>query len=76
MSSEMKKKLDRDFFRRVWRTFLRMINAWFEWDDAKEWARQYHPAWLDLATSRKVSDFTRQCYKEKILAAYRGAEYV
>lgn len=54
----------------------KMIRDWFEWLDAKHWAKQYHPAWVELATNKRVSDYTREIYREKILLAYRGYEYV
>lgn len=58
----------------VWYVLKYMIHQWLEWQDAKYWARDFHPAWVVLATSRKVSDSTRKAYKERILSAYRGYE--
>lgn len=43
---------------------------WMEWQDAKVWAKCYHPGWLQIA--RKAPGITRQVYREKILRAYRG----
>lgn len=43
---------------------------WLEWQEAKEWAKFYHPGWLQIA--RKAPGRTRQVYREKILSAYRG----
>lgn len=56
--------------------FKQMILDWLEWQKAKRWAKVHHPAWLELATSEKVSSYTRLVYRDKIMNAYRGAEYV
>ena len=52
-----------------------IVTPWLEWQDAKAWAKQYHPAWVEIATKSK-SEEARQYYKDMILNAYRGAEYV
>lgn len=52
---------------RIWTAFM----AWLEWQDAKCWANEYHPAWVQIATKSK-SEEARAIYKEKILEAYRG----
>lgn len=52
-----------------------MIRDWFEWQDAKCWANEYHPAWVELATKARNEDIRKE-YKRKILLAYRGYEYV
>ena len=44
---------------------------WLEWQDAKEWAKCYHPGWLHIAR-KAPGRITRQVYREKILRAYRG----
>jgi hypothetical protein len=49
------------------------IAGWFEWQDAQCWAKEYHPAWVQFARKSKRKE-TRQYYREKILAAYRGEE--
>lgn len=49
------------------------IAGWFEWQDAKCWAKDIHPGWLQIATKCKNQE-TRAHYKAKILAAYRGEE--
>lgn len=72
----MKKKFRLSIFGQLWLALSQRIHDWFEWEDAKLWANQYHPAWLALATSKKASSYTRLIYREKILNAYRGAEYV
>lgn len=46
---------------------------WFEWEDAKCWARDHHPAWVEFARNSRHKE-TRQYYKEKIVAAYIGEE--
>ena len=48
------------------------IYNWLEWQEAKEWAKYYHPGWVQIA--RKAPGRTRQVYREKILRAYRGEE--
>ena len=50
---------------------LRILNNWFDWQDAKSWAREYRPAWLYIA-QRSNNEATRQRYREKILRAYMG----
>lgn len=62
--------------RQVWYTLKYAIHSWIEWQDAKCWAKEYHPAWLAIVQNRRASDYTRQIYKQKILLAYRGYEYV
>lgn len=49
------------------------IDRWLEWQDAKCWARAYHPGWLHCVRKCKHKE-TRERYKEKILAGYRGEE--
>lgn len=49
------------------------INAWLEWEDAKCWAREYHPGWLHCFKKCKHKA-TQAHYKAKILAAYRGED--
>lgn len=48
------------------------VADWLEWQDAKCWAKDYHPAWLQMATKCKRKE-TKQYYRKKILAAYRTA---
>ena len=47
------------------------ILSWLEWQDAKFWAKYYHPGWVQIATKAKTKR-TRQIYREKIIKAYRG----
>jgi hypothetical protein len=61
--------------RRVWYSIKYAIQSWIEWQDAKDWANQYHPAWVEIA-KRARHEETRKEYKRKILLAYRGYEYV
>lgn len=63
------------YLRQLWYTLKYGIHSWIEWQDAKEWAREYHPAWLEIAQKARHED-TRKEYKQKILLAYRGYEYV
>ena len=63
------------FIRQLWYTAKYGVHSWLEWQDAKAWAKQYHPAWLEIATKARHED-TRKMYKRKILLAYRGYEYV
>ena len=62
-------------FERLWNTAKRMVTEWLEWQDAKAWAKEYHPAWVEIAI-KSHSEEARKYYKEMILSAYRGAEYV
>ena len=50
------------------------IYNWLEWQEAKEWAKFYHPGWLHIARKAK-GRITRQVYKDKILSAYRDGNY-
>ena len=52
---------------RIWTDFL----SWLEWQDAKAWAKQYHPGWLQIAKKSR-SEEARAIYRDKILEAYRG----
>lgn len=44
---------------------------WLEWMDAKCWAKEIHPGWVQIATKAKTKR-TRQIYRDKIIKAYRG----
>lgn len=50
---------------------IEFIRAWFEWQDAKCWAKDYHPGWVHMAKKAR-HNVVRQYYKDKILMAYRG----
>lgn len=47
------------------------FHDWLEWQDAKEWAKYYHPGWVQIAR-KAPRGITRKVYREKILRAYRG----
>jgi hypothetical protein len=55
----------------IWYVFKRKLELWLEWQDAKSWAKQIHPAWVEIAT-KSGSEEAREYYKKMILAAYRG----
>lgn len=46
---------------------------WLEWQDAKEWAKCYHPGWVQIARKAKHKH-TRDAYRRKIVSEYRGEE--
>jgi hypothetical protein len=60
--------------RQIWYVVKYKINAWVEWQDALYWAKEYHPAWVELVKKGKHEE-TRKAYRKKILAAYRGEDY-
>ena len=43
---------------------------WLEWQDAKEWAKCYHPAWVEIAKRAKQKS-TRDAYRRKIVSEYK-----
>jgi hypothetical protein len=47
------------------------ICDWMEWQDAKEWAKCFHPGWVQIAR-KALRGITRKLYREKIIRAYRG----
>lgn len=47
------------------------VMSWLEWQDAKRWAKDIHPAWLEIVKWTK-SEEARMIYRNKILKAYRG----
>ncbi len=47
-----------------------LFNEWMEWQDAKCWAKEFHPGWVQIATKAKGKT-TRQIYRDKITKAYR-----
>lgn len=63
------------YIRQAWWVVKYAIHEWLEWQDAKAWAKEYHPAWLAFATKAN-SEYVRNEYKRKILMAYRGMDYV
>lgn len=50
---------------------IEALRKWFEWQDAKYWAKEYNPGWVQIATKAKTKR-TRQIYRDKIMKAYRG----
>ncbi len=50
---------------------IKALEAWLEWRNAKCWAKEYHPGWLQIATKAK-GQATRQIYRDRIMKAYRG----
>lgn len=62
------------YIRQAWWVVKYAIHEWFEWQDAKAWAKVYRPAWLAFA-KRANSECVRNEYKRKILMAYRGMDY-
>ena len=45
------------------------MTLWMEWQNAKYWAEQYHPAWIHLATQRNRPEL-REMYRDKIVREY------
>ena len=60
-----------DKIRQIWYTAKYAIESFIEWQDAKDWAKEFHPAWVEIATRARTED-TRTIYRNKILRAYRG----
>lgn len=58
------------YLKQLWHGVKNAVKSWFEWKDAKSWAKEYHPAWLQIARKARLSD-VRQCYRNKILEEYR-----
>lgn len=59
------------YIEQIWYVIKFAVTSWLEWQDAKCWAEDFHPGWVQMATKCKNKS-TRQYYKLKILAAYRG----
>ena len=57
--------------KQIWYAINYAIHSWLEWQDAKHWAKDCHPAWVVIATKARHEE-TRKEYKQKILCAYRG----
>lgn len=55
----------------LWYQLVYSVATWFEWQDAKCWAKEYRPAWVHFAAKCKHKE-TRDYYREKIIAAYKG----
>ena len=61
--------------KQLWYQITGPVAAWMEWQDAKYWAKSYHPGWLHVVRKCKHKA-TQADYKAKILAAYRGEDDV
>lgn len=48
-----------------------MVDAWREWQRAKKWSKDYHPAWVRLASQRSRPE-VRKTYRKMVLDAYRN----
>lgn len=55
----------------MWETMKRKFLEWLEWQDAKAWAKEFHPSWVDFSTKSKHEE-VRKLYREMILKYYRG----
>jgi hypothetical protein len=55
----------------MWKALRKRITDWLEWLDAKAWAKEFHPSWVDFATKAKHEE-VRKLYREMILKYYRG----
>lgn len=58
------------YLEQLWYVVKYAVSSFFEWQDAKHWAMEYHPAWVQLATKSK-NEKTRKYYRFKILNEYR-----
>lgn len=45
------------------------IKSWFEWQNAKSWAKWFRPSWVILSTNS--SEHIREEYRRKILKDYK-----
>ena len=59
------------YLEQIWYVIKHAVTAWIEWQDAKCWAKQIHPAWVEIVKRTKNED-VRKYYKKMILDAYRG----
>ena len=59
------------YIEQIWYVIKYAVSSWLEWQDAKCWAKEYHPAWVEIV-KRTKSEETRMIYRNKILKAYRG----
>ena len=62
------------YLEQIWYTIKYAVQSWFEWMDAKSWAKSIHPGWVELAEKAKSND-VRKIYRDKILKAYRGDDH-
>lgn len=59
----------------TWNDINNLIKSWFEWQDAKNWAKKRYPAWVQLATQYKRPEI-RETYRTKILDEYSKAHWI
>lgn len=59
----------------TWNDIAQIVKAWLEWQDAKNWARKRHPAWVQLATQYKRPEI-RETYRNKILDEYNNTHWI
>ena len=50
-----------------------LLYEWMEWQDAKSWAKEYHPGWVHIARKARRKT-TRRIYRDKIIRAYKGED--
>lgn len=58
------------YLEQIWYAIKYAFGSWYEWQVAKAWAKDVHPAWVEIA-KRSKSEETRTAYRNKILNAYR-----
>jgi hypothetical protein len=59
------------FVMNCFKEFNIILEEWFEWVDAKRWAKAYHPSWVRFATKISRPEI-RETYRKKILETYRN----
>lgn len=59
----------------TWNDMNNLIKSWFEWQDAKNWAKRNHPAWVQLATQNKRPEI-QATYRNKILDEYSKVHWI
>lgn len=58
------------WFEQVCYVVKHAVEVKLEWLDAKAWANQYHPAWVDFY-KRAPHKHVRELYRKMILDGYR-----
>lgn len=61
------------YLEQIWYAIKYAVSSWLEWQDAKAWAKDIRPAWVEIV-KRTKNEETRIRYRNKILNAYRGYE--
>ena len=54
----------------LWYIFKYWLEAKLEWHKAVTWAKEFHPAWVEIHNRVQV-EHVRQVYKNLILIRYR-----